>query len=124
MVAIAIFSADPIRRRSLEEVLRGDSTITIVGVADDPAAVLRLIDQNQVDAVLDAPTREHLAEWRNGHGETALVILVDGTDEEDSLDAFYAGARAILPCSAERNEIVSAIEAVANSLVSCRANCF
>ena len=45
MVAIAIFSADPIRRRSLEEVLRGDSTITIVGVADDPAAVLRLIDQ-------------------------------------------------------------------------------
>ena len=82
MVAIAIFSADPVRRRSLEEVLRGDSTITIVGVEDDPAAVLRLIDQNHVDAVLaDAPTREHLAEWRNGHAETALVILVDGTDE-------------------------------------------
>ena len=117
MVAIAIFSADPVRRRSLEEVLRGDSTITIVGVADDPAAVLRLIDQNHVDAVLaDAPTREHLADWRNRHGETAFVVLVDGTDEEDSLDAFYAGARAILPCSAERNEIVSAIEAVANGL--------
>ena len=117
MVAIAIFSADPVRRRSLEEVLRGDSTITIVGVEDDPAAVLRLIDQNHVDAVLaDAPTREHLADWRNRHGETAFVVLVDGTDEEDSLDAFYAGARAILPRSAERNEIVSAIEAVANGL--------
>jgi DNA-binding NarL/FixJ family response regulator len=117
MVAIAIFSADPVRRRSLEEVLRGDSTITIVGVADDPAAVLRLIDQNHVDAVLaDAPTREHLADWRNRHGETAFVVLVDGTDEEDSLDAFYAGARAILPRSAERNEIVSAIEAVARGL--------
>ena len=117
MVAIAIFSADPVRRRSLEEVLRGDSTITIVGVADDPAAVLRLIDQNHVDAVLaDAPTREHLADWRNRHGETAFVVLVDGTDEEDSLDAFYAGARAILPRSAERNEIVSAIEAVAHGL--------
>ena len=87
MVAIAIFSADPVRRRSLEEVLRGDSTITIVGVEDDPAAVLRLIDQNNVDAVLaDAPTREHLADWRNRHGETAFVVLVDGTDEEDSLD--------------------------------------
>ena len=117
MVAIAIFSADPVRRRSLEEVLRGDSTITIVGVADDPAAVLRLIDQNHVDAVLaDAPTREHLADWRNRHGETAFVVLVDGTDEEDSLDAFYAGARAILPRSAERNEIVSAIEVVAKGL--------
>jgi DNA-binding NarL/FixJ family response regulator len=117
MVAIAIFSADPVRRRSLEEVLRGDSTITIVGVADDPAAVLRLIDQNHVDAVLaDAPTGEHLGDWRNRHGETAFVVLVDGTDEEDSLDAFYAGARAILPRSAERNEIVSAIEAVARGL--------
>jgi DNA-binding NarL/FixJ family response regulator len=117
MVALAIFSADPVRRRSLEEVLRGDSTITIVGVADDPAAVLRLIDQNHVDAVLaDAPTREHLGDWRNRHGETAFVVLVDGTDEEDSLDAFYAGARAILPRSAERNEIVSAIEAVARGL--------
>ena len=117
MVAIVIFSADQVLRRSLEEVLRGDSTITIVGVADDPAAVLRLIDQNHVDAVLaDAPTREHLADWRNQHGETAFVVLVDGTDEEDSLDAFYAGARAILPRSAERNEIVSAIEAVATGL--------
>jgi DNA-binding NarL/FixJ family response regulator len=117
MVAIAIFSADPVRRRSLEQVLRGDSTITIVGVADDPAAVLRLIDQNHVDAVLaDAPPREHLADWRNRHSQTAFVVLVDGTDEEDSLDAFYAGARAILPRSAERNEIVSAIEAVARGL--------
>ena len=117
MIAIAIFSADPVLRRSLEELLRGDPTITVVGVADDPAALLRLIDQNHVDAVLaDAPTREHLADWRNRHGETAFVVLVDGTDEEDSLDAFYAGARAILPRSAERNEIVSAIEAVAHGL--------
>ena len=42
MVAIAIFSADPVLRRSLEKLLRGDPTITVVGVADDPAAVLRL----------------------------------------------------------------------------------
>jgi DNA-binding NarL/FixJ family response regulator len=119
MVAIAIFSADPVRRRSLEQLLRGDPAITVVGVADDPAAVLRLIDKNHVDAVLaDAPPREHLADWRNRHGETAFVILVDGADEEDSLDALYAGARAILPRSAERNEIVAAIEAVANGLQS------
>ena len=40
------------------------------------------------------------------------VRLIDGADEEDSLDALYAGARAILPRSAEPNEIVSAIKAV------------
>jgi DNA-binding NarL/FixJ family response regulator len=39
MVAIAIFSTDPARRRSLEQLLRKDSTFSIVGVLDDPAAI-------------------------------------------------------------------------------------
>jgi DNA-binding NarL/FixJ family response regulator len=117
MFAIVIFSADPVLRRSLEELLGGTPTITIVGVTDNPSAVLRLIDQNHVDAVLaDAPPHEQLVDWRIRHDETAFVVLVDGADEEDSRDALYAGARAILPRSAERNEIVVAIEAVTNGL--------
>ena len=117
MVGIVIFSADPVLRRSLEELLGGTPTITIVGVTDNPSAVLRLIDQNHVDAVLaDAPPREQLADWRTRHDETAFVVLIDEVDEEDSRDALYAGARAILPRSAERNEIVVAIEAVTNGL--------
>ena len=52
MVAIAIFSADPVLRRSLEQLLREDPAMTVVGVTDDPSAVLRLIDQDHVDAVL------------------------------------------------------------------------
>ena len=117
MVGIVIFSADPVLRRSLEELLGGTPTITIVGVTDNPSAVLRLIDQNHVDAVLaDAPPREQWADWRTRHDETAFVVLIDEVDEEDSRDALYAGARAILPRSAERNEIVVAIEAVTNGL--------
>ena len=117
MIAIAIFSADPVLRRSLEQLLREDPAMTVVGVADDPSAVLRLIDQNHVDAVLaDAPPREQLADWRIRHDQTAFMVLVDGADEENSLDALYAGARAILPRSAERNEIVVAIKAVINGL--------
>ena len=117
MVAIAIFSADPILRRSLEQLLREDPAITVVGVADDPSAMLRLIDQDHVDAVLaDAPPREQLADWRIQYDRTAFVVLVDGADEENSLDALYAGARAILPRSAERDEIVVAIKAVTNGL--------
>ena len=118
MTAIAIFSTDPVLRRKLEQLLREDPTMTVVGVADDPSAVLRLIEQNHVDVVLaDAPSREQLADWRIRHDQTAFVVLVDGIDEENSLDALYAGARAILPRSAERNEIVVAIKAVANGLV-------
>jgi DNA-binding NarL/FixJ family response regulator len=118
MVAIAIFSPDPVLRRSLEQLLREDPALTVVGVTDDPSAVLRLIDQDHVDAVLaDAPLREQLDDWRIRHNQTAFMVLVDGADEENSLEALYAGARAILPRSAERNEIILAIKAVINGLV-------
>jgi DNA-binding NarL/FixJ family response regulator len=117
MVGIVIFSADPVLRRSLEELLGGIPNITIVGVTDNPSAVLRLIDKNHVDAVLaDAPPDEQLADWQIRHDETAFVVLVDRADEEHTREALYAGARAILPRSAERNEIVVAIEAVTNGL--------
>jgi two-component system, NarL family, response regulator YdfI len=117
MVAIAIFSTDPARRRSLEQMLRGDPTVTIVGLADDPAVVLRLMDQNQLDAVLaDAPSGDQLSDWRSRHDRTAFVVLVEGTDPEDAIEAFHAGAGAILPRSAEREEIVAAIKAVSSGL--------
>jgi DNA-binding NarL/FixJ family response regulator len=117
MVAIAIFSADPAMRRSLEQLLREDSTFSIVGVVDDPAAISLLIDQNHANVVLaDVPLRERLADWRLRHNQTAFVIFVDGADEEDSLDALYAGARAILPRTAKPDEIITAIKAVTNGL--------
>jgi DNA-binding NarL/FixJ family response regulator len=114
MVAIAIFSADPVLRRSLEQLLRADSAVTLVGVADDPSAVLRLIEQDHVDAVVaDAAPRDQLSDWRR-RGRAALVVLVEGTDPEDGIEALAAGAGAILPRSAAREEIVAAIKAVTN----------
>ena len=117
MTTIAIYSADPVLRCSLEQLLRGDPAMTVVGVADNPSAMLRLIDQNHVDAVLaDSPPREQLADWRNRHADTAFVVLIDGYSDEDSLDALHAGARGILPRSAERFEIAVAVKAVTNGL--------
>ena len=117
MTTIAIYSADPVLRCSLEQLLRGDPAMTVVGVADNPSAMLRLIDQNHVDAVLaDSPPREQLADWRNRHADTAFVVLIDGYSDEDSLDALHAGARGILPRSAERKEIAVAVKAVTNGL--------
>src|SRR5947208_8877010 len=117
MVAIAIFSADPAMRRNLEQLLREDSTFSIVGAVTDPAAISQLIDQNHVDVALaDVPPHERLADWRVRHNQTAFVIFVDGADEEDSLNALYAGARAILPRTAKPDEIITAIKAVTNGL--------
>jgi two-component system, NarL family, response regulator YdfI len=117
MVAIAIFSNDPVLRRSLEQLLRQDPAVTVVGVADDPSAVLRLIEQNHVDAVLaDAPPRDQLSDWRLRHDQIAFVVLVDGSDPEDGIEALHAGAGAILPRTAGRDEIAAAIKAVASGL--------
>lgn len=117
MTAVAIYSADPVLRCSLEQVLREDPAMTVVGVADNPSAMLRLIEQNHVDAVLaDSPPHEQLADWRTLHGETAFVVLVDGYNDEDGLEALHAGARGILPRLVERSVVV-AIKAVTNGLV-------
>ena len=92
-MAIAIFSADPILRRSLEQLLREDPAITVVGVVDDPSAMLRLIDQDHVDAVLaDAPPREQLANWRIQYDRTAFVVVPTAnpkqlTDIRESVDS-------------------------------------
>ena len=56
MPAIAIYSTDPQLRRRLDELLRKAPDLTIVGVAEDPAALLKFLDTETVDAVVtDAP---------------------------------------------------------------------
>jgi DNA-binding NarL/FixJ family response regulator len=117
MLAVAIFSTDPVLRGSLERLLREDPTVAIVGVADDPPAVLRLIEQNRIDVVLaDTPRCDQLSDWRLRHRQTAFVVLLDGTDLEDSIEALHAGAAAILARSAGRDQMMVAIKAAANGL--------
>jgi DNA-binding NarL/FixJ family response regulator len=115
MVVVAIFSADPALRRRLEEWLRGAPCVAVAGAADDPSAVVRLIEQEHVDVVLaDAPSREQLAAMRMQNGRTAFMVLLDGSDPADGIEALQAGAGAILPRTAGRDEIVAAIKAIAN----------
>jgi two-component system, NarL family, response regulator YdfI len=117
MVAIAIFSTDPVLRGGLERLLRADPAITIVGLADDPSALTRLIQQSYVDAVVaDAPPPDDLSGWRMAQGRTAFVVMVDETDPEAGIAALAAGAGAILPRTAGRDDIVAAIKAVADGL--------
>jgi DNA-binding NarL/FixJ family response regulator len=114
MVALAIVSADPILRRDLSQALRGEPTITIVTAADDPKAVLPLIDRSQLDVILaDAPSRGQLEEWR---GKLAIIVLDRANGSETVVDALHAGASAILPRSAGREEIVASVKAVMSGL--------
>jgi DNA-binding NarL/FixJ family response regulator len=122
MVAVAIFSADPVLRRNFEQLPRDDPALVIVGV-DQPSTLRELVNRNVIDVLLvDAPTRELLAEYRAGRDRTALVVLLDGANAEDTARALSAGARAVLDRSASRNEIIAAIKAAIAGLVVVPAN--
>jgi DNA-binding NarL/FixJ family response regulator len=112
VIAIAIFSIDPVMRGTLEQLVREDPAIALLDAVDDPSKLHRLIDRSRVDVVVaDALSREDLADWRLQNA-TPLLVLLDGTDDESRLDALNAGARAILTRTAAGDEIVAAIKAV------------
>ena len=115
MVAVAIFSSDPVLRRNLEQLSREEPAVVIVGMVDQASSLRELDNRDGVDVlVADVPTQELLAEYRAGR---ALVVLLDGTDSENTVRALSAGARAVLDRSASRNEIIAAVKAVSAGLV-------
>ncbi len=118
MVAIAILSVNPVLRANLEQLPREDPAITLVGIVDSPSALLELAEKHHVDVVLaEALPSELLTDWQVRHQQTAWVLILDRADEETSLEALNAGASAILPRTADRKAIVTAIRAVTNGLV-------
>ena len=117
VVAVAIYSADPADRLQLEQQLRAEPGYRVAGVTHDPTTVSRLIEQSRADTVVaHAPSREQLTEWRSRHPATTFVVIVGENDEEETLDALYAGASAILPPRAESIEIVTAIDVARRGL--------
>ncbi len=60
MVAVALYATDPASRRHLERLAGDRAGVTIVGAADSPDALARLLDQIPVEAVL-ADARPFLA---------------------------------------------------------------
>jgi DNA-binding NarL/FixJ family response regulator len=122
MVAVAIFSADPVLQRNLEQLPRDDPALDIVGMVDQPSILRELVNRDRVDVLLaDVPPRELLPVYRSGHN-IALVVLLDGANAEDTARALSAGAHAVLDRSASRNEIIAAIKAAIAGLVVVPAN--
>jgi two-component system, NarL family, response regulator YdfI len=118
MVAIAIFSVDPVLRCSLEQLPREDPAITVVGIVDSPSALVELAETHHFDVVLaETLPRELLTNWQIRHEQTAWGLIPDRADEETSLDALSTGASAVLPRTADRREIATAIRAVTKGLV-------
>jgi NarL family two-component system response regulator YdfI len=119
MVAIAIFSVDQTLRRRLEQLPRKDPAITLVGIADSPAALLALAERHDLDVVLsgEIPASEQLADWQARHRRTAWIVFPANADERKSLEALGAGASAVLSRSADPTEIVATIRVLGSGLI-------
>ena len=119
MVAIAIFSVDQTLRRRLEQLPRKDPAITLVGIADSPAALLALAEKHDLDVVLsgEIPASEQLAAWQARHRRPAWIVFPTKADEQKSLEALGAGASAVLSRSADPTEIVAVIRALASGFI-------
>jgi DNA-binding NarL/FixJ family response regulator len=119
MVAIAIFSVDQTLRRRLEQLPRKDPAITLVGIADSPAALLALAEKHDLDVVLsgEVPAAELLADWQAWHRRPAWIVFLAKADEQKSLEALGAGASAVLSRSADLTEIVAVIRALASGFI-------
>jgi DNA-binding NarL/FixJ family response regulator len=119
MVAIVIFSVDQTLRRRLEQLPRKDPAITLVGIADSPAALLALAERHDLDVVLsgEVPAAELLADWQARHRRPAWIVFLAKADEQESLEALGAGASAVLSRSADPTEIVAVIRALASGFI-------
>ena len=117
MVAIAVFSPDPSRLRELDRLLRALPDVSVAGIAAEPSALIALLDESYVEAVvMDASPRDLAFDWRGRAGHIPRLALVDAKELEDGLEALRAGFAAILPRDAEREALAIAIKAMVSGL--------
>lgn len=110
MVALALYATDPAARRQLERLAGGQPDITIVGAADSPAALARLLDGTGVEVVLANAVPQAAAQ------RAAIVVIADDTAGDGALDVLYAGAQAVLPRDIAAGALAAAIAAAANGM--------
>jgi DNA-binding NarL/FixJ family response regulator len=118
-LAIAICSADPVLRRRLEQLLRKESDVAVIDSVDEAAGVVELLDEAKFDAVLiEASLAEQFAELEQGQAlDPPFLVLLDPAAEEAGPDLLDRHARAVLPQTAESDELMAAIRVVAKGYV-------
>jgi hypothetical protein len=77
MTGVLIFAVNAKLGRILEQLPQKDSTIAIIGIADDQPSLDRLAETSRVDVVLAQKMlpAKLVADWRLRHNGTAWVVF-------------------------------------------------
>jgi DNA-binding NarL/FixJ family response regulator len=118
MISVLIFAVDAKLACTLEQLQQQDSSISIVGTADDQRSFVRLVDRFGPDVILTqrVPSEEQLGKLRARRKSAVWVLFADPKSERASIEALNAGASAILPLSANLVEIVVTIKMIVKGL--------
>lgn len=102
-------------RDGLEMMLKLESDISIVGIADDGASAIEIVDDKKPDLVLmdlKMPVMngvEAIRQIRKTHPDIKIIVLTTYDDDEWVFDAIRAGASGYLLKDTPRGDLLKAI---------------
>jgi DNA-binding NarL/FixJ family response regulator len=120
VIRLVLAEDHPVVRVGLERLLANEEDIDIVGTADDGAAAVELVAQQEVDVVLmdlSMPVMDGIEATRRiveAHdGNVRVVVLTSLSAREEIMAALDAGASGYLLKDAEPQELLAGVRAAA-----------
>ena len=123
MIRVMVYAANPIVQAGLESMICNGSALEVVGNSSDFTTLLELFDKRQLDVLVlndDESIWEQLAQV-DGASSPAIVVLSDPASDT-LMNALALGVQGVLPSSVTAQEMIAAIEAVAEGLVVFHAD--
>ncbi|MEW6733963.1 MAG: response regulator transcription factor [Acidobacteriota bacterium] len=123
MIRVLVAATSVIMRAGLEALINASVSLEVIGSSTEQTTLAQQIENLAPDVVLmelEVHNEEALPDlsWLNVlRQDIAIVVLVDNPPNGWLAEALRTGVRAILPRTAQANEIVSAVEASAYGLV-------
>lgn len=118
-IRVVLIDDHDLLRRGIKTMLESEGDIEVVGEGSDGAGAARLVEDSSADVVLvdvimpNTDGIEATREIKDAHPNVAVVVLSGHDEQRFVFDAVKAGATGYLLKTAELDEVVSTVRAVA-----------
>jgi NarL family two-component system response regulator YdfI len=121
MIRVLIVASSSISQSGLENLLRANTSVQVVGVLSGFGQLSENVEELQADVVIaeigtqDRTLPEEIMKLSE-EAPVAIILLVDDANTERDLDALRNGIKAVLPRNMSPGGIIAAVEAVGAGL--------